>query len=390
MNKIITLVVLISLSSFGGENQKRNRGESFYNCLNSNTSGHGNIWISLSATGHVWDDSPVTLDSNSVKGKWISNVRAFPEVRAHAGLFDIASLSLESRILGNFWNPGWISIGCKLTTPNNKELRIHGYALDIKYNYQFIENGPTLGGYTGFMPEGFVSKGHTLESRLIYELDLLPLISNLPLRFIVNSGLRIPLRQDRRDFKQFLTDIAVVYSGYGFDFYTAYSLEAFNNLTKPAVLKTDTYKKIAVFFPENLMCLTFGGKLRYDNGVVLAVSTPILLSTNRESKMTVKDHSDLHRHRSDLFPQEVNLGIKDPFDPWFVKWKIVGSISFPIRYSMTSSELMRNFLLLKNRKQDKKIDIDNRLFKTVQENDSLEVDDKARLENILKRKSEIR
>jgi hypothetical protein len=390
MNKIIAFVVLVSLPSFCSENQKRNRGESFYNCLNSNTSGHGNIWISLSATGHVWDDSPITLDSNSVKGKWISNVRAFPEVRAHAGLFDIASLSLESRILGNFWNPGWISMSCKLTPPNNKELRIHGYALDMKYKYQFIENGPTLGGYTGFMPEGFVSKGHTLETRLIYELDLLPLISKLPLRFIINSGLRIPLRQDRSDFKQFLADIMVVYSRYEFDFYAAYSIEAFNNLTKPAVLQIDAYKKVAVFFAENPMYLTFGGKLRYDNGLVLAVSAPVLLSTNRESKMTVKDHTDLHRHRSDFFPQEVSMGIKDPFDPWFVKWKIAGSVSFPIRYSMTSSELMRNFLLLKNRKQDKKIDIDNKLIQAVPENDTFENDDKTRLEKILKRKSDIR
>lgn len=374
------------------ENQKRDRGETFYNCQNSNSSGHGDIWVSLTAVGHIWDNSPISMDSNTVKGKWVSNIRAFPEIRMHTGLFDIATLSLESRVLGNFWNPGWVSLDCKLTPPNNKELRFHGYALDIKYKHQFIESGPSLGGYVGFMPEGFVSKGHNIETRCIYELDLLPRISKLPLRLIVNNGIRIPLREDRRDFYQFLTDAAIVYSGYGFDFFAEYSIEAFNNFRGPAILKTSENKKIAVFFSENPMYLIFGGNLRYDNGLVLSVTAPVLLSTNRESKMTVEDLRNLNHLRSDLYPQEVKHGIKDPFDPWFVKWKIAGSITFPVRYTMTSSELMRNFLILKNRKKDTKIDIDNKLLDTSpnENSDSLKTEDKSRLEKILNRKSEIK
>lgn len=374
------------------ENQKRDRGEPFYNCLNSNASGHGDVWVSLTAVGHIWDNSPIAMDSNVVKGKWISNIRAFPEIRMHTGLFDIASLALESRVLGNFWNPGWVSLDCKLTPPNNKELRFHGYALDMKYKYQFIESGPSLGGYIGFMPEGFVSKGHNIETRCIYELDLLPRISKLPLRIIVNNGIRIPLRNDRRNFYQFLTDAAIVYSGYGFDFFVEYSIEAFNNFRRPAILQTSENKKIAVFFSENPMYLIFGGNLRYDNGLVLSITAPMLLSTNKESKMTVEDLGNLNHLRSDRFPQEVKHGIKDPFDPWFVKWKIAGSITFPIRYTMTSSELMRNFLIMKNRKQDTKIDIDNKLLDTSPDktSDSTKTEDKLRLEKILNRKSEIK
>jgi hypothetical protein len=360
--------------------------------MNSNTPGNGNIWVSLTAVGHIWDNSPIAMDSNAAKRKWVSNIRAFPEIKMHAGLFDIASLSLESRLLGNFWNPGWVSADCKLTPPNNKELRFHGYALDIKYKYQFIESSPSLGGYVGFMPEGFVSKGHNIETRCIYELDLLPRISKLPVRLVVNNGIRIPLREDRRNFYQFLTDAAVVYSGYGFDFYAEYSLEAFNNFRGPAILQTDKSKKIAVFFSENPMYLIFGGNLRYDNGLVLSITAPILLSTNCESKMTVEDLKNLNHLRSDLYPQEVKHGIKDPFDPWFVKWKIAGSITFPIRYTMTSSELMRNFLILKNRKQDTKIDIDSKLLDSTPDDnsDSVKIEDKSRLEKIRNRKAEIK
>ncbi len=388
----LSVFALTSLIADAAENQKRDRGESFYNCLNSNTSGNGNIWVSLTTVGHIWDNSPIAMDSNTAKGKWISNIRAFPEIRMHMGILDIASVSLESRVLGNFWNPGWVSLDCKLTPPNNKELRFHGYALDIKYKYQFIESGPSLGGYIGFMPEGFVSKGHNIETRCIYELDLLPRVSKLPLRLIINNGIRIPLREDRRNFYQFLTDAAIVYSGYGFDFFVEYSLEAFNNFRHPAILQTDQEKKIAVFFSENPMYLIFGGNLRYDKGLVLSVTVPVLLSINKESKMTVDDLKNLNHLRSDLYPQEVKNGIKDPFDPWFVKWKIAGSITFPIRYTMTSSELMRNFLILKNRKKDTKIDIDNKLLDTSPDgnSDSLKTDDKSRLEKILNRKSEIK
>jgi hypothetical protein len=388
----LLITVLTSVITDAAENQKRDRGESFYNCMNSNTSGNGNIWASLTAVGHIWDNTPIAMDSNAAKRKWVSNIRAFPEIRMHAGLFDIASLSLESRVLGNFWNPGWVSVDCKLTPPNNKELRFHGYALDIKYKYQFIESGPSLGGYVGFMPEGFVSKGHNIEFRSIYELDALPRISKLPVRLIVNNGIRIPLRADRRNFYQFLTDAAIVYSGYGFDFYAEYSLEAFNNFFGPAILQTDKSKKIAVFFSENPMYLIFGGNLRYDNGLVLSITAPILLSTNSESKMTVEDLKNLNHLRSDLYPQEVKHGVKDPFDPWFVKWKIAGSITFPIRFTMTSSELMRNFLILKNRKQDTKIDIDSKLLDSSPDgtNDSLKNEDKSRLEKIRNRKAEIK
>jgi hypothetical protein len=77
--------------------------------------------------------------------------------------------------------------------------------------------------------------------------------------------------------------------------------------------------------------------------------------------MDTADLTALNRDRADLFPYEVSHGIKDPFDPWFVKWKIVAMLSFPLKYKLTSAEMMRNFLLLKNMKQQNRLDIDNRL-----------------------------
>ena len=90
--------------------------------------------------------------------------------------------------------------------------------------------------------------------------------------------------------------------------------------------------------------------------------------------------AELHRNsKPELFSDEKRRGIKDPFDPWFVKWKVAGSITFPLRFKMTSSELMRNYLILKNRKEQRRIDIDQKI----------RAEEEERLQKIKKRKEEI-
>ena len=379
-------------------NQRRNRGETFYQCRNSNTTGVGNIWISLRGVGHIWDDDPIAMNSQTSSTadntslsprRWISNVRAFPEVYAQAGILDYLSINVESRILSYGFTPGWFGGGIKATLPNNKELRSHGLGLSLQYRYNTRESAPSLGGYTGFMPEGFVVKGSNLETKLLYEFDLLPVLSLLPVRVLANTGIRIPLAR-RQYLSQFLLDAAVIYSGYGFDFFVQYSIEAFNNILRPIVIEQPG-KRFLVWFSENPMYATLGGDLRYDNGITLSLAVPILLSVNHGSRMRTEDLSELSRQvPNGIFTYEKERGIKDPFDPWFVKWKVAATLSFPIRYRMTGTEMMRNYLILKNRKDEKKIDIDNRirLDESTPENEKEKEkeDAKRRLEEIRKKR----
>lgn len=378
---IIIFLLTLTCTACAQGNQKRNRGESFFNLRNSNTAGSGNIWLSLRGVGHVWDDDPVKMDtSKKINRKWISNVRAFPEIRIEGGVLNFMSVSVESRLLSYGFKPGYVSCALKMTTPDNLDLRLNGFALELTYLHQFIESNPTLGGYQGFMPEGFVVKGNSIEMRFLYELDLLARFSSIPVRFLVNLGTRIPLRKDRLECFQVLGNTGLIYSRYGIDFYTLFSIEAFNNLFGPLIIKEPIDKNIAVYFSENLMYLTLGGNVRYDNGCVLSVSAPLLVSKNRESRMRVEDLVELHRNsRSEMFGDEKRRGIKDPFDPWFVKWKIAGSITFPLRFRMTSTELMRNYLLFKNRKDQRRIDIDQKIG----------AEEEIRLQKIKKRKEEI-
>jgi hypothetical protein len=112
------------------------------------------------------------------------------------------------------------------------------------------------------------------------------------------------------------------------------------------------------------------------------------------SAMTSTDKRLLNQARGpgDLFYDEHSRGVSDPFDPWFAKWKIVGEVSIPVFYKQTGSEMMRNFLLLKNRNEKQKIDIDERLRRFEAGADSAKADQddrKKRLEEIQKRRDQM-
>lgn len=389
---LLSLLCCMHFSSYStaSQNQKRNRGESFYHCMNSNTPGVGNLWLSLSILGHIWDNVPEYIQETESSGfRWVSNIRAFPELYGQGGITDFFSIHTSSRVLSYGFKPGWFKGGIKITWPNNQDLRLHGFGFAIDYVYQTRETTPTLSGAIGFMPEGFVVKGHNLEMLALHELDLLPLNSLLSIRFLTNLGVRLPLTR-RSELFQYLATICAVYSGYGFDFFAQYSLEAFNNILKPILVKP---QKFMVAFSENPMYITLGGNIRYNNGITLSLSVPILLSVNWGSRKHPEDEQELiDDTQEDLFRIEKDHGVRLGFDPWYVKWKICGTLTFPIKFEMTGTEMRRNFLILKNRKKGRKIDIDDRLQfqqKTGSDEEKEKEDEKQRLEKIKKKREEL-
>jgi hypothetical protein len=71
----------------------------------------------------------------------------------------------------------------------------------MKYQYNTTNGPPTLGGYVGFMPEGYVAKGSVFESRFIFDADMISKITMLPLRGLVNLGIRQPLGEFRNNYQ---------------------------------------------------------------------------------------------------------------------------------------------------------------------------------------------
>jgi hypothetical protein len=51
----------------------------------------------------------------------------------------------------------------------------------------------------------------------------------------------------------------------------------------------------------------------------------------------------------------------DGFSPFYADWKLVGRMSYPLFYTMPNSEIIRKFLLLKNKGDRQVIDIDEML-----------------------------
>ena len=371
---------------------KRSRGAGLYKCQSANTIGAGNIWVGFRALGFLWDSEPE--DDNRPEPF------AFPEFRAEVGIFNLASAYLESRVLTYSYKYDWLALGSKFTFLRNKDLRFQNVGLLIEYKHRFLKEFHTsIAGFqnsagTGFIPEGFIVKGGNLTVLALYNLDFIAKLSWLPIKVYTNIGARVPLDKEFWSYSQYLIYLGTAFVGLGFDVFVEYSLEGFGNTSSDPKKFSFSWpgwgggsKTWEVAFAENPMYLTLGGRIRYPNGIVLYGAVPLLISQNAGSAMTDEDRLGLHTGQ---FPEEWDRGIRDPFDPWYAKWKIILQVSYPIRYKQTGSEMRRNFLLLKNRKERKKIDIDERI--NIEESESekeKEKDRKRRLEDIKKRKEEI-
>ncbi|MBD3422694.1 MAG: hypothetical protein GF398_21475 [Chitinivibrionales bacterium] len=399
-NSKIVLSILLTLACLQSvdaqQYQKRSRGEGLYQCVNANTVGHLNIWTSLRAIGFIWDNPFDREKQKEIETVVQNNIFGFPELSAEIGFFNIASLIVDTRALTYGFRYGSYGFGAKFTWPNNKDIRAHGPGLLIKYEHQLVNSTPTLGGYIGFMPEGYIAGGGNLRLTALYNLDALALFSKLPLSLFVNTGINLPLDQQYRKYSTYRINTGIAFIGLGADFFIEYSLEAFfGTIGEPKLITQakPAYRKFEVAFSENKMYLTLGARIRYDNGLVLYGAAPLLISRNWGSAMTNDDKYKLQQKLD--FSNEDARGVTDPFDPWYAKWKIVGSISFPLRFRQTGAEMRRSFLLMKNRKDRKRINIDERLNKLKMNNESgltpqqEDQDKKRRLGTIRKRRDEI-
>jgi hypothetical protein len=391
MVRIMAVLCVLATAAIA-QGPRRDRGEGIYECSGANTIGPGNIWLSMRGVGFVW---ATTKDSTPAP-------RLLAEISSEMGYTGFASLLVGSRFLSytrNKWPQfGNLYVGTKLTLPNNRELRFMGYGLELKYIYNAVPFFASLGGYrldgTGFNAEGYTVQGSNIQFKFLFDMDLIAKVSRLPLKVSVNAGMRIPLAKASYILPQALFSAGVSYVGLQYDIFAEYSLEAFNNLSNPKQivgLDANHERVFEVFFKENPMFLSLGGRIRYSNGLTLFACVPLLLSTNAGSSMTTADNVLWNRNPSP-FADEKARGNNERFDPWFAKWKIVGEISYPIRYRQTGSEMMRNFLLLKNEPKTKKIDIDEQLKKAGSRSDSLKNSDeekRQRLDDIQKRREQI-
>lgn len=373
---------------------KRSRGQGLFHTEGANTVGQGNIWFATRAIGFLWDDKFDTLSGLSVPA-----IHGFIEARADAGIFNCVSILVESRPVSYPWDNklqfGNIQAGIKATYPNNADIRLFGIGGEFRYLHSFLKNFNSIAGYrsggTGFSPEGIILEGGSLQAKVLFDFDLIAYNSKFPFQIMANCGMRVSLDAENRDLSSYLFSLGVSYSGLEFEGFIEYSIEAlFNSVLSPAVVEKKWWtgtKKWEVAFSENPMYLTFGGRYRFGNGATATLCAPLLLSTNYGTAMIEKDKQDLHTKPGSR-PE-----VKDTFDPWYAKWKVIIELSIPIKYTHTAAQMRRNFLLLKNKKPEENIDIDRQLNKTKKDSnnqkDGAEEDYRRRLEKIKKQREKI-
>ena len=393
----LTVFLAAGQLSFGQAPTSRNQADWYFLGESGNTPGPWNLWATARGSGFLWDDVTILKDSTTTVKPAI---RAFLDLRADLGILDQEELSIGSRIvsepwnhspqlLGNFWITG------KHSWPDNKKLRLNGVAAELTYRYSTLKNFASIAGYringTGFAADGIIVEGSTMEARVIYELDAISAVTWLPVKAIVNAGIRLPLNKEFAPFSQYLVTADLVYAGLDVDIFVEYALEAFFNSSM--VPKKFVYslgggvKTWEVAFMENPMYVIPGVRFRYVNGMTLFAMVPLMLSRNVGSAMTRDDRVAMDRDQK--FQDEVRRGISDPFDPWYAKWKIVAGITMPIIYNQTAGEMMRNYLLMKDRPPVRRMNIEEQLKTMGSGNDSTLVpvqDSKSRLDEIRKKR----
>jgi len=358
-----------------GQAVKRNRADALWFSLPSNTVGKGNLWIKGYGNAFLWDNG----------GEASNNFYPFPNLMGQFGVLNY--LQVEGSMLGigyGYKVPGDIRLGMKITWPDKGKVRLFGPALALNYTHSFVDEFPSIGGFrikgTGFSNQGILRQGGNLSFKGIMDLELITLYSWLPFKIYFNFGYEMGL--DRR-YSQL--DEIPMSAGFEAKFFTTDAFVEYNVkflkglfwfgdslLMKKIPRPTTAYNIHYSELPHNM---SIGTRIKYPNGFSIKAGAVLGLFKEKGFTVDVEDKN--------IQAQIIKTGASDGFSPFYANWQIFGEMALPIKFKMTSSELYRNFILLKNKRENKKRDIEGLLKKKGdKEND----EDKKRLDKIEKRR----
>ncbi|MFH0919508.1 MAG: hypothetical protein V1913_04045 [Fibrobacterota bacterium] len=403
MKNIIKSVILLLMAVAilaAQDNYKFSSGEGLAFCYNANTHNKGDLWLNAFGRAFYWDNP------DPIKGGF--PLKIFPSGSVDYGILPYwdATFSMELLSYG-FQTPGNACLKTKVTLPNNNKLRLFGCALSAAYKYSFVNEYASIGGYrnsvVGFYAEGLMMSGSSFEWRAIADVDFIRWRSFLPLKYYLNVGYRFSMADipgsaivnssvalpEPLSYGQYLLFAGIEYKGLGTDFFLEFHMEILNSFKHEQNIvffaNKQNYKIFPYYFSENPMYLTPGIRIKYANGLTLMAALPITLSSEAgiptgPAPPSVRD-----------IPRVQGLPWSDGFSPFYPDWKLVGKISFPLHFTMSNSETIRKFLLMKNRGQKQTMDIDESIDKKDKGKgkDAEKTDEEKMKEDIEKRKKEL-
>ncbi len=350
--RIIIILTAFIACAYGQatESIKLVSGNGLYWCEEAATRGKGNIIGSFYGRGFIWDDD--------------SPFRLFPSISGEYGILSWLDVSLSTEIITYMWSvPGEIRLKVKTAPPLENRLRLFNGALSLSYAHNFNKEFPSNGwryvGDLGFSPEGLRYVGGFIDIMTLGDAELIAWKSFLPLKVYLNAGFRIPTSTDLDNYWQMRLFTGVCYKGLITDFFLEYSLEALEGFKGYRVIE---FKRSNIgdfsfpyYFSENPMYITPGFRMKYASGASITVALPILVSQEQGYTASSVRTGEIERTGAK------EKGITDGFSPFYADWKLTARLDFPFRYTPVNAEIVRKFMLLKNRKGGGTIDIDEKL-----------------------------
>ncbi len=381
--------------------EKRDRYSGLFHTSSSSVMGRNNLFLNIYGRTFLWDNNAA------------SNVPTIiPNLELGYGLWDIFQLSGGMQIMTT--RPSLAFLKIKMTTPNNKNIRMLGFSQSFEVyknlSKEFKSNGFRFENQ-GFTPDHFKHGGTGIVSyyKFVSALDfeLIRLTTLLPLKFYLNLGYELPVEQwmdtrkkeaeenyeetyrlsSEQDEYKGSTDFSKVPAMIGMelktsstdfflelegDFFRSHIEELFKGkkgsekfwVRYNVVLAGDNLKVFDMHIMENPIFINVGGRLKYPNGLTLSGGFSWLLS--RDYGGTFGGCSEKNVCHGDPIP-----GARDGFSTFYPQWRLFGGLSYPLKFQQTSAELYRTYLLRKNRKNRKVIDIESNLEEKTESKDPL-------------------
>ncbi|MBF0432287.1 MAG: hypothetical protein HQK83_13465 [Fibrobacteria bacterium] len=382
----VLYIFLCHSASFGLE--KRDRFSGLNRIQSSSTMGKGNLFLSMYGRAFLWD--------NNAAGRIPT---MYPHVELGYGFFDFMQVSGGLQIMTT--KPGMLFGKIKLTLPNNKRIRLLGLGMSLGLYKSLVSEFKSNGfryENEGFSPDSFILGNSSFITffRAVFSADveLIRLVSFLPFKFYMNMGYEgsnylgswmgdnadkaLDLYANNTDtsglagsyigtsnFSKLPLMLGAELKTHYTDFFLEIETEPFYEHIKQLingtgnnrywvryniVLGGGNLRVVDIHLLETPIYVNLGGRLKYANGMSLQGGFSWLLSKEFGTKIGPCIRNDACKE-----------GATDGFSPFYPQWRLFGRVNYPIKFKQTSAELYRTYLLRKNRKIRKVIDIDKSL-----------------------------
>jgi len=373
--------------------EKRGRWAGLYKSNSSSVMGKENLYISIYGRAYLWDNGGGQKPT------------IIPHIELGYGFWDYFDVFGGLQVMTT--RPSLLFMKLKVTSPNNKNIRFIGLAqtFEIYSNLskEFKSNGFRYGN-EGFTSDHFKygGSGFLASYKFMTTLDIefIKISTWLPFKLYLNAGLELPVNSWMRAHKETATvafrdqfysnDTASDFAGttnfaklpviiglelktHTTDFFVELESEIFYEHFKQlfgsakgsekywvrynVILESGDVGFLKIFdmhLMESPIYVNIGGNLKYANGLSLMGGFSWLLSRDYGGKLGGCDRENLCHGEKILAPRE-------GYSPFYPQWKLFGGIKYPFKFHQTSAELYRTYLLRKNRKSRKVIDIDSNI-----------------------------